>query len=387
MMELSEFPVIDSHCHGFLPEEGTGPFEQYLKLSSKPIPREDMVNTFIYRQVVRELSRVLDCRGSHDKIIDERNKLYRQDPFSYIKLLFGDARIETLLVDTGYPFKEFAGYSINQSTFSKIVPCKVLEIFRIDNVVYNLVKDRVAFDSSIKQFHAQINEAVKSGAVSLKTVIAYTAGLEIQRNSRDDARKAHDALVAQVKSGRTLRKIFYTGSHHVKTLMDFFVFLGLEYSVDLSVPFQLHVGMGNHSIIDIRRENPLLLRDLINDESSKDAKIILTHGGYPYIEEAGFLANSNPNVFLDISAMSPFISIGLADKLINLFEMTPVTKIMYGSDGHRIPELFWFSALQTKRALSSALNELVESEEIEEDWALEIARKILSENAKKIYHI
>jgi predicted TIM-barrel fold metal-dependent hydrolase len=97
--------------------------------------------------------------------------------------------------------------------------------------------------------------------------------------------------------------------------------------------------------------------------------------------------NSYPNVFLDLSETIPFISIGIADKLMKLFEMTPTNKIMYGSDGYNIPELFWISALETKRALSRVLNELVESDTIDVDWALEIAEQILSMNTKRIYKL
>jgi predicted TIM-barrel fold metal-dependent hydrolase len=67
--------------------------------------------------------------------------------------------------------------------------------------------------------------------------------------------------------------------------------------------------------------------------------------------------------------------------------MTPTNKIMYGSDGYNIPELFWISALETKRALSRVLNELVESDTIDVDWALEIAEQILSKNTKRIYKL
>jgi len=387
MINLSDAPVIDSHCHGFLPEEGLGSFEQYLNLTSKHIPKEDLIHTFIYRMVLRELSRVLDFNGTHDEIIDERNKLYECNPFDYTKLLFEDAKIEKMLVDTGYPSKEFSGYSINLRDFSEIVPCEVSQIFRIDNIVYGLIKDRVPFEAAIDQFHSSVKEAVKSGAVSLKTVIAYTSGLEIKRQQEGRVREAYKFLVDEARSGKSLRDIFYNGSDRVKTVMDFIVILGVEDSIELGVPIQFHAGLGNPSIINVRQENPLLLNDLISDEKLGEAKIVLTHGGYPYVEEAGFIASANPNIFIDFSAISPFTSIGVKEKLLNLFEMSPTNKIMYGSDGHKIPELFWISAKITKKALSSALCELLKSNEIDEEWGMEIARNILSENARRIYNL
>jgi len=67
--------------------------------------------------------------------------------------------------------------------------------------------------------------------------------------------------------------------------------------------------------------------------------------------------------------------------------MTPTTKIMYGSDGFKIPELHWFSSIRTKKALMAALNELVESRELDEERAYEIAKQFLSDNAKRIYNL
>lgn len=387
MLDISEHPVVDSHCHAFLPEKETDSFEQYFTLAFHAVPKDDVVNTFLYRQVIRELSRILNVKGTQKKIVDERQRLYKQDPIGYIKLLFEDAKIDTLLVDTGFPFDEFAGYSIDLMDFTKIVPSKVKEIFRIDNVVYKLIKNNLPFSGAVDEFHQKTHNAIKNGAISLKTVIAYSTGLEIQRSPEDEVNKAHKRLVEEAKSGKSTREIFIKDSKQAKTLLDHFVYLGLEDSVELNVPFQIHAGMGAIPNLDLRVANPILLHDLINDPSAKNAKIILTHGGYPYIEEAGFLVNTYPNVFLDLSETIPHISIGIKNKLLNLFEMAPTNKIMYGSDGYTVPEQFWISAIQTKRALSSALNNLVESKEIDIEWAYEISKLFLSDNAKRIYKL
>ena len=387
MLEIMEHPVVDSHCHAFLPEKETEPFEQYLTLADHPIPKMDVVNTFLYRQLVRELSRILNTGGTHQEIVEERQKRYEQDPVGYIELLFDDANIETLLIDTGYPAEVFSGYSIDLKNFSKIVPSEVREIFRIDLIIYDLIERRLSFEEAVEQLHEKMKNAVKNGAVGLKSVVAYRTGLEIKRGAEDEVRRAYGEMIAQAKSGSPVRDVLSSSSRHAKTVYDYFVFLGVEASVELGVPFQIHTGMGDAPFIDLRIANPILLHDLINDEAIKDAKIVLVHGGYPYIEESGFLVNSYPNVFLDLSETIPFISIGVKEKLLNLFEMAPTTKIMYGSDGFKIPELHWFSSIQAKKALTAALNELVESREIDEESAYEVAKQFLSDNAKRIYNL
>ena len=390
MIDLLRNPIVDSHCHAFLHEKETDSFEQYLTLADHYIPKQDMINTFLYRQLICELSRILDYNGSHEDIVKERQKRYDQDPVEYIKLLFEDANIEMLLVDTGYPSKYDlldSGYSIDLNDFSKKVSTEVREIFRIDNIVYKLIEDRLPFDFAVEQFHEQVKKAVKKGAVALKTVVAYRTGLEIQRNAKDCVREVYMRAVAEAKSGKSVKQVISAYSNHAKILWDYFVFLGVEDSVELGIPFQIHTGIGDAPIIDLRKSNPILLHDLINDEVLRNAKIILTHGGYPYLEEAGFLVNSYPNVFLDLSETVPFISIGIKEKLLNLFEMAPTTKIMYGSDGYNIPELYWIAAIQARKVLSATLNELIELKEIDEEWAYEIAKQILSENAKRVYSI
>ena len=387
MIDLLKHPVIDSHCHAFLPEKEKDSFEQYLTLADHPIPKEDMTNTFIYRKVVGELSRVLDFKGKHEEIINERNRIYQKDPVDYIKLLFDDANIEMLLVDTGYPAKEFSGYSIDLKDFSKIVPCEIKEIYRIDITIFNLLNDHVPFKTAVEQFHEQNKNAVKNGAVGLKSVIAYRTGLEIQRNNYEDTTKAYMKFLAEDKKKELTKELLSAKSKYIKKILDYFVFLGIEDSIELNVPFQIHVGIGDAPFIDLRLANPVLLYDLINDESTKKSKIVLTHGGYPWLEEAGFLVNSYPNVFLDLSETIPFISIGVKEKIFNIFEMTPTNKIMYGSDGYNIPELFWISSIIARKAISTVLNELVESEDIDEEWANTIAKQFLNGNTKRIYNL
>jgi hypothetical protein len=387
MLDLSEYPVVDSHCHAFLPEKETEPFEQYLNLADHPLPKADIESTLLYRGVVRELSRFFGVDGTRDEVIEERMRRYRQDPAGHIMLLFEDAKIETLLVDTGYPAEIFSGYSIGLEDFSKMVPCEVREIFRIDIVIYDLVKNQLPFESAVNELHERIGAAVKGGAVALKSVVAYRTGLEIKRHGEGEVRRAYGELIAESKAGKSVRSILSGESRHAKTAYDHFVFLGVEDSVWLGVPFQLHTGMGDAPSIDLRVANPTLLRDLINDGSTKEARIVLTHGGYPYVEEAGFLVSTYPNVFMDLSETIPFAGVGVKDKLLGLLAIAPTNKLMYGSDGFNIPELHWFSSIQAKKVLSYALKELMEFDKICEDDAREIAKRFLSENARRIYEL
>jgi len=386
MLNFSEYTVVDSHCHPFHPGKEAEPFEQYLRLTDLPLPKMDVENTILYRQMMRDLSQILCVKGSSEEVIEERHKRYRRDPSGYVKLLFGDAKIESLLADTGYPAVENVGYSVDLSEFTKLVHCGVREIVRIEIIVYNLVGNHVPFNRAVEEFHNQIANRVKSGAVALKSIVAYRTGLGVKRTGEDKVKEAYEEVASEVDRGRPVKEVLSSKSEGVKTVYDYFVHLGVEDSVKLGVPFQMHTGIGD-APMDLMISNPLMLNDLINDPIAKDAKIVLVHGGYPFVEEAGFLVRSYPNVYLDMSEIIPFAGMGAREKFLNLIEMAPTTKIMYGSDGFNIPETYWFASLQAKRAITAALRELVESNAISDEDAEEIARQFLSENAKRIYNL
>ena len=372
---------MDSHCHAFLPERETAPFEQCLTLSEHPIPKRDVTSTFLYRRVIRELSRVLGVKGSSDEVVDERNRRYKSDPEGYIMMLFNDANIDTLLVDTGYPS------DLDLEDFSRIIQVDIREIFRVETLSLELLRWDLHFDDLIDEYIGRMEDAVGRGAVALKTVIAYRTGLEVKRRADGEVRRAYEAFTVKAKEGVDAREIIGLKTDYVKTLLDSFVYLAAESSARLGVPFQIHVGMGDVPGIDLRLSKPSLLHDLVNDEVASEARIVLTHGGYPHIEEAGFMVNTYPNVYLDMSQTNPFIGIGVEEKLRNLMEMAPTTKIMHGSDGYNIPELSWIAALQAKWALERVLDDLIERDEIDEGGAQEIAAQFLSENARRLYDL
>jgi hypothetical protein len=385
-LDLSEIGVVDAHCHGFLPEKEEKPFEAYLTLSDMPQSREDLTSTILYRLVMRELSRVLGIKGE-DEIIKERKRRIKSDPEGYIRMLFDDARIDTLLVDTGYPFREYIGYGIDIQEFSEMVGREAREIFRLEVAVYGLVKGLTHFDEATEDFRAQINDAVAGGDVALKSVIAYRTGLAVQKWEATRVKQAWNDITSLVREGKSPRELMPERNERNKAIYDHFLRIGIQEAAPLKVPVQIHTGMGDSPSMDLRIANPAQLYDLLNDEEVKKAKIVLTHGGYPYLEEASFLVNAYPNVHLDLSETIPFTAAGVKNRILNLLEMAPTTKIMYGSDGFNIPETHWFAAVHTKHALATALGELIQQECLHEKEAEQLAHRFLHTNAEKLYQL
>lgn len=389
MIDLTDMEVIDGHVHAFLPSKESEYFERYLTLSMSQIPASDMEHTFAYRRVVRELARIMNCQGDPREVIKIRHQRYKDNPKEYIQLLFREAKIEAMLVDMGYPSEEWTGYTIPLSQFQDLVGDRKLRpIHRIDRTIMLSIAKARSFDGATQAFHKEIEDTVRSGSVALKTAVAYTTGLGVKKVAETKARRSFQSLASRVRSGRRPEDLFFSlRTSDAKAVMDYFIFLAAKKCSELKIPLQLHTGAGDAPQLDLRLANPTLLYDLIGDKELRDCKFILIHCGYPFVEEVGFLVNTYSNVYADLSEMVAFIGTGIKDKLLRLFEMAPLSKIIYGSDGYNIPELFWISAIETKKALSAALNEMIISEEIDESWAMQIGRQIFSENAKRIYQL
>lgn len=65
----------------------------------------------------------------------------------------------------------------------------------------------------------------------------------------------------------------------------------------------------------------------------RETKLMLIHGAYPYLEELGMILNHYENVYADISSFCPYASIAAEDKLLKLFELAPLNKVCFGTDG------------------------------------------------------
>ncbi|MFW6118223.1 MAG: amidohydrolase family protein [Chloroflexota bacterium] len=379
-IDLTGYEIVDSHCHPFLPEKETEGFEQYFTLSMLPMRTEDMKNTLLYRMMLKELARVLELgeEAKESKVLEKRYSLYRSNPREYIARLFSEARIESLILDIGYPSEEFTGYSIDMKEFLSILRgTKVNYIVRIEPMINRLLKQELRFSEFVNQFTGQLDAEIKKHkAVAVKSIIAYLTGLGVEKVTMEEARKGYDEYLAQKNDFKA-----------EKLCRDYLFWLTLEICIKWDIPLQLHTGMGDSPVFDLRLSNPLSLYNIISDDYFQKSKIVLVHAGYPYVAEAGYLANNYPNVWVDISEVNPFASIGVEPKLLELMESAPLTKIMYGSDGFMIPEIFWFGGIFFKKVLSRVLGKLVNEEIISLDYAHWIARSILKDNAQSLYQL
>ncbi|MDT5173264.1 MAG: uncharacterized protein QOG37_515, partial [Mycobacterium sp.] len=150
------------------------------------------------------------------------------------------------------------------------------------------------------------------------------------------------------------------------------------------LPLQVHTGLVGADV-DLRAGDPAVLRTWLNRPAHRGVPVVLLHC-YPYLREASWLASLYPDVYLDLSMAMQWVGSQRGPAMISeILGVAPVSKLLFATDGFRVPELFYLGALWWRDSLAQFLAELVGHRYIEERAALDYAELVLRGNAHRAY--
>jgi hypothetical protein len=377
-MDLNAIPVIDTHAHPFPPAQGEITWvylRDALSESLRANTTDENDSMLLVRMLIKRLATLLDCAPDRDSVLAARNAL-AVNPAAYHELLFTDANISAVLVDPGFPVQ-----LIEAPDFATVIPCPVYEGYRIERFAKGPSQE-VPFDYDaypsfadfVEAFRAQLDaEAAKPGFTFYKSIIAYRTGLRLTNPSEADALAAWK-----------LRPEYRAPNE--KLLRDFLFHETALKALEHDAAFQVHTGHTSHDQ-PWANANPIEMTLFLNEPQMDQVRFVLVHGGYPFNTEAGYITSAYPNVFLDLSLMIPWSSIGIARRIEQTLEFAPTSKVMYGSDGIMVPELFWLSAHNARKALGKVLDGLIEDEIVDDGEAYDIAKDVLYRTAERVYGV
>jgi len=388
MVDTSALPVVDGFCHPFVNEGELTP-KQFTDMVSFPGGSveymaqggvdvdDDLIDELqrvrrdivYFRYLVHQLAKFFDCKPDLDSIVEERNKAI-QDYTGYVKRLYDDCGLTTLVADFGYPQPP-----VDRSQFITDMPVEVVPTYRIEPLIAELLDADIGWDEFRQRYDDAIAHAIEhEGYRGLKSIIAYRTGLDISPLSRtpDQGLQALDAI----RRG--------TGGQATKKLRDHLFCRALELCMEYGVPMQIHTGMGDYEV-NLVLCRPALLMDLLRFPTFRACSVLLVHSGYPYHAEAGYMANVLPRVYCDVSEGIPFAASAARRIYAETLEMAPLSKIVCGSDGFNLPEINYVGAKLSKAALAQALEDLVNGGMLSQGEAEEAAGLILAGNARRLY--
>ena len=394
MLDFSRLQVVDAHCHSYLDSPKVMNGDEFARYSNilaappnflvgqfKPTANQaqrskSRLRAMDFEQpytnlMMRWLSDYFHCKPDYETVASLRSR--RAGDFdAYVRELFENVNLRGLVMDGAYP-------PLSEEDLKRF-PAKTVKIFRLEPLINECLTRCGAFEELCTDFDSAIRNAITNeGYVGLKTIIAYRTGLKIRRV---DAKQA-EADFKAAKNRRADRAWF---GPRIKLLRDFLTIRALELSIDLDVPMQIHTGVGDYQIL-LDQCDPALLFDLLADDELRHATVVLVHSGFPNNQHAAYMASVLPNVFLDFSLTIPFLNPVSHQRLMEILEIAPSSKIMYGSDGFGIPEVFWFSAKLGKRALEKCFTTFAEEKLFDQNEITQKANQVLYENATELYRL
>jgi len=213
----------------------------------------------------------------------------------------------------------------------------------------------------------------KGGAIAEKFEMAYLRTLAVGNPARAQAEKG------------------YAGSAADYTALQDYIFRYIVAECGrLGMAVHIHVAHGGGGYFNVSWANPLNLEPLLNDPTLRKTNIVMVHGGWPFTREITPLL-TKPNAYVDFSEQTAFNTPhDVAEVLRGWLAYVP-EKVLFASDAYpESPELGWeesgmIGANTGREALARALTGMMRDGEITHDRALELARMVLRDNARKLY--
>ena len=384
-IDLGPSPVFDVHCFAY----GDGPLDaealacQYAMVGTSPPHMSDEertataarqgLSTGALSKRIKDLAAYLGTEASLPAVVAEREARRERDFPGYVAGLLDDQQIQVLALDTALGTLE------DIDTFAASFPGRTLKILRLTTLVRDLLESSASFDSLVADYDSAMQSAARDhGAIAFKSIIAYRTGLHFGRVTEAEAAASF---------ARRREEPTWFG-YRVKPLRDFLIRRAMLNAIELDSMVMIHTGLGDSDIV-AEACRPILMWDLLKSDEIMPCRTMLIHGGFPYTDEATYMASVLPNVYFDLSAGTgpAFLEQAVgADRFRKVFRSVPNEKIMYSSDGGEGgPETLWHDCMTAKGALSAALGSMVDEGYYTEAEALAAGASALFGNAERVF--
>lgn len=364
-------PLVDHHCHGVLrdtPDRAT--FEILATESDWPEPPGLSIFDSPFGVVMRaECAPLLDLprHVDADQYMERRGQLGQAEVARRLLPLTG---IGTLIMDTG-----FKGSTIlTPPEMAAATGMEALEIVRLEQVAESIA-ERTTASTFATDFRQELGVRAEA-AVGFKSIIAYRYGLDFDP-VRPDSAAVERAAGAWLASCERLGRVRMDDPVLLRRI--------LWEAVDHRKPIQFHVGYGDSDIV-LHRCDPTQMTGFIKATVDSGIRIMLLHC-YPFIREAGFLAQVYPHVYLDTGAALNYTGLASQTLVRHSMELAPFGKVLFSSDAFGLPELYYGGTLLWRRAVGAILGGWVADDGLGAADALRYLHWMAGDNARRVYEI
>lgn len=398
-------PVIDNHAHNLLRSDK---LDVYSLLTATTEAQgdalQDTPRSLSHLRAVKQLRELYDAPegATWEELMLKRNDLIDKDYYGLISQCLQGTH--TILIDDGINTEDTV-HSYSWHDQFTTAPCK--RIVRIETVAADIMQvlcrdDRIPMgrdldDTAIgsawvlflQAFEAAIATEIKNkDVVGFKSVCCYRSGLDIQvaKSEIDVATTGQDAFFKYVKEcARGRYRISVKGLNDCLVISTCKLLTAQHAETGVTKPFQFHTGLGDNDI-SLLKANPACLQPLIAHFSH--VNFVLLHSAYPYTREAGYLATVYKNTYLDLGEVFPMVNRdGQMAIIKESLELTPLSKLLWSTDGHHFPETYWLANKQFREVFEKVIVGYVNEGDLTIPQAIQATQDILFNNSNLIYHL
>ena len=333
-------PIVDHHAHNLLlPTELDAHPWLSITTEATGAALEQTTSTLAHLRAVRQLAAILGCEESWDSVKAGLTSKRTLDNDSWDKYCFYG--IETALIDDGLDAETVHPYHWHD----RLTRSRCKRILRIEKTAETILTAlwadyqessrndksrarRTFWDSFTGQFCKTIQNAIQDPEiVGFKSVICYRTGLGLPVST--DPEIARKSILSMLDSPGPAGRFQRIAD---ESLSPFLVDLTAKLISHESCkkPFQFHTGLGDNDI-RLRFSSSSHLQPFI--EAYPAVSIVLLHASYPFTKEAGYLASTYRNVYLDIGEVFPMVSQqGQENVIREALELCPSEKLTWSTE-------------------------------------------------------
>lgn len=394
MFDFSALPFFDNHTHlldvskrEINLKDYIGPFNHgYVDNLPANVPfsdscagnnrprdiSDDMLentvkNMGVTKAFVNYLSQYMGVDCDFDAVLKERNRRSMEDMLAYTKGLYADQNIIGEVVDSPLPMGDPA---------MNCFPTNVYRLFLTDGIVYSLIKTCESYKEVEEKFDAAVRKAiVADGYVGIKCHV-----LEVNVQ--------HPHYVSPAEAETFFRDAKYGDVHAIEEIYFATFSHMMLMTMELDFPVHLHTGLtGKIGNGLVHNYDPLYFSKFLIDKRFLNSHLMFLHVGYPNVRSASVMAQSFPNVWIDLAQVLPWEVFNFCSILEDTMGFASHGKITFGTGAHIHPEINWMGSKVAKTALASILEKAVDNNFMNKKQAEETAALLLYKNAQRLYKI
>ena len=398
--EIGKIKAIDNHAHPARPAFGSDKDTDYDALPVESMEAyTEPVRTRAGSPLASEASRALygpvkDVRARKRQLMDEKRE-------GYANWVLDQVGIETMIANRvamgpgltpprflWVPFEDALMYPLNNASLAAKNSDRKSFYADEEHLLKRYLKESgltvppATLDLYLEKVVTPTIERHKhGGAIAVKFEAAYLRPLDFA-----DVPKSEAARVYAGARGAPPADTAY------KELQDFLFHYIVAECGRLGLAVHIHAAAGAGGYFDVAGANPLLLEPLFDNPKLRNINFVMLHGGWPFTAEITPLL-SKPNAYADFSEQT-FMNYprAVAQVIRQWLEYAP-EKVLFATDAYPFSdemgreEAAWVANSTGRQALGVALTEMLHDAEITRERAVELARMVLRENARKLYRL